>query len=59
MTTIANFNNVSHGLPKNLTNLLKKAPKIREIVPISSQEAESKLKTDGPSPAKKLKISST
>ena len=33
--------------------LIKKAPKNRETFPISSQ-AESKLKTDGPSPAKKI-----
>ena len=39
--------------------LLKKTPKIRETFPISSQEAESKLKSDGPSPAKKSKRSST
>ena len=39
--------------------LVKKAPKIRETFPISSQEAESKSKTDGPSPAKKSKFSTT
>ena len=39
--------------------LIKKAPKIRENFPISSQEAESKSKTDGPSPAKKTKFSTT
>ena len=39
--------------------LLKKAPKIREIFPISSQEAKSKLKSDGLSPDKKAKRSST
>ena len=39
--------------------LIKKAPKIGETFPLSSQEAETKLKTDGPSPAKKPKISST
>ena len=39
--------------------LFKKAPKIRETFPISSQEAESKLKTDGPFLAKRSKISST
>ena len=38
--------------------LIKKVPKIRETYPISSQEAESILKTDGSSPAKKSKISS-
>ena len=39
--------------------LIKKAPKIRETFPLSSQEAESKSKTDGPSPAKKTKFSAT
>ena len=40
--------------------LLKKMPKIRETFPISSQEVESKkLKSDGASPAKKSKTSST
>ena len=39
--------------------LFKKAPKIRETFPLSSQEAESKSKTDGPSPAKKTKFSAT
>ena len=39
--------------------LIKKAPKIRETFPFSSQEAESKSKTDGPSPAKKTKFSAT
>ena len=37
--------------------LIKKAPKIGETFPISSQEAESKSKTDGHSPAKKKKFS--
>ena len=32
---------------------IKKARKIREAFPISSQEAESKLKTEVPSPSKK------
>ena len=40
-------------------NFIKKAPKIRETFPLSSQEAESKSKTDGPSPAKKRKFSAT
>ena len=35
--------------------LIKKAPKIRETFPISSQEAESKLKTDVYCPSKKSK----
>ena len=39
--------------------LIKKAPKIRETFPLSSQEAESKSKTDGPSPAKITKFSAT
>ena len=39
--------------------LIKKAPKIRETFPLSSQEAKSKSKTDGPSPAKKTKFSAT
>ena len=39
--------------------LIKKPPEIRETFPLSSQEAEPKLKIDGPSPAKKPKISST
>ena len=39
--------------------LIKRTPKIRETFPLSSQEAESKSKTDGPSPAKKTKFSST
>ena len=39
--------------------LIKKAPKIRETFPLSSQEAESKSNTDGPSPAKKTKFSAT
>ena len=44
---------------EEFVNLIKKAPKIRETFPLSSQEGEPKLKTDGPSPAKKPKISST
>ena len=44
---------------EELDKLIKKAPKIREIVILSSQEAEPKSKTDGPSPAKKTKFSST
>ena len=44
---------------EELDKLTKKAPKIRETFPISSQEAESKWKTDGTSPAKKSKINST
>ena len=39
--------------------LIKKAPKIRETFPISSQEAESKSMTDVPSPAKKSNFSTT
>ena len=39
--------------------LIKKSPKIRETFPLSSQEAESKSKTDGPSPAKKTTFSAT
>ena len=39
--------------------LIKKAPKIRKTFPVSSQEAESKLTTDGPSPAKISNISSS
>ena len=44
---------------EELDKLIKKAPKIREIFPLSSQEAESKSKTDRPSPAKKTKFSAT
>ena len=45
--------------PEEIDRLNKKASKIRKTFPINSQEMESKLKSDEPSPAKKSKISST